>query len=149
MIIGRWTGIHTVVQAAWLISQLQGPMRVMLLWRWRMRRHASESNNLQHWERQEQQRRAAGRSEGWTFVVNRELRFNHIARCPNPLWRESQGSLRASSADFTHTSSLAWMWSLFFTRQAIHSKPKCSLTWQDLFTLECCDVVLSKYNACV
>lgn len=99
------------------------------LWRW----------ELQH--------RAADRSDGWTFVVNWELRFNHIARRPNPLWRESQGSFRASSADLTHTSSLAWVRSLFSTRQAICSELSCCFYWHGLFTSGCCSVVLSEYNA--
>lgn len=42
-----------------------------------------------------------------------------------------------------HTS----MWSLFYLPDQLFTQnPKCSLTQQDLFTLECCDVVLSKNN---
>lgn len=51
----------------------------------------------------------------------RELMFNHITRCPSPLWGDSQGSFTASSADLKSTSSLASMYSLSLcsTRQAI------------------------------
>lgn len=83
-------------------------------------------------------------------MVNGELRFNHIARCPNPLWRESQGSCRASAADLKHTSRLARFISFLFfkkTRQAICFEPRCSFTWQGLFTLGCCNVVLTEYKA--
>lgn len=112
---------YNIVCGAWLITDtyLQYVWACVLAWQRLRKRTTSTPDKVR---RAGTQCKKDKIEENKIFKKNqRELMFNHITRCPSPLWGDSQGSFTASSADLKSTSSLTSMYSLSLcsTRQAI------------------------------
>lgn len=123
IIMGRLSYTYNIVRGAWLITDTLHSLLTVCVSMCFGVAEVEEKNN-QH-TRQSQRSRDTVQERQDRRKQNkknqRELMFNHITRCPSPLWGDSQGSFTASSADLKSTSSLASMYSLSLcsTRQAI------------------------------